>query len=151
MALVISLFFCAWVDGLEGEAVVNDSPVDCQSRGRPSAQFARDRVPAPILFFFEKWQRRNGLSPTVLRRLASIVVSRAVFSASDTPCPARAHHEKQLSTIFPSLTFRPCQKAEVFTSAFIFSKKMAEEEWALTYGSPTARKFSYCNYYFIML
>ena len=30
--------------GLEGEAVVNDSPVDCQSRGRPSAQFARDRV-----------------------------------------------------------------------------------------------------------
>ena len=24
--------------------VVNDSPVDCQSRGRPSAPFARDRV-----------------------------------------------------------------------------------------------------------
>ena len=31
--------------GFEGEAVVNDSPVDCQSRGRPSAQFARESNP----------------------------------------------------------------------------------------------------------
>ena len=37
-------FFCHRRQGLEGEAGVNDSPADCQSRGRPSAQFARERA-----------------------------------------------------------------------------------------------------------
>jgi hypothetical protein len=46
------------------------------------------------------------LSPSVLRRLATIVVSRAIFIASDTPCFARALRSKQLSTVFVSFTFR---------------------------------------------
>ena len=63
---------------------------------------------------WRKSRRSFLLLPWVLRRLASIVVSRATKVASDTPCFARARHEKQLSTVFPSLTFCPCQKSRSF-------------------------------------
>ena len=42
------------------------------------------------------------------------------FTASDTPCFARARHEKQLSTVFPSLTFCPCQNRSRKASVFLF-------------------------------
>ena len=42
----------------------------------------------------------------VLRRLENIVVSRAAKVASDTPYFLRALREKQLSTVFPSLTLK---------------------------------------------
>ena len=45
-----------------------------------------------------------ALRPRVLRRLASILVSRATLVASDTHCPARARRQKQLSTVFVLLT-----------------------------------------------
>ena len=61
------LLFCAWVGGLEGEAVVNDSPVDCQSRGRPSAQFARESNPIiSTIEWFEATQL-NGLIAQLVR------------------------------------------------------------------------------------
>ena len=60
----------------------------------------RSHLTSVFIFSKEKLARRNELSPTVLRRLASIVVSRAVFTASDTPCFARARREKQLSTVY---------------------------------------------------
>ena len=105
-------------------------------------------------FFFEKWRRRNGLSPTVLRRLASIVVSLAVFTASDTPCFARAHQKKRLSTIFSSLTFRPCQIRNsrlirvVSTCCFLFivknCKKVLANQGLFCFGG--AFRYSRCLY-----
>ena len=44
--------------------------------------------------------------PRVLRRLENIVASRAAKAASDAPYFLRALHEKQLSTVFPSLTLQ---------------------------------------------
>ena len=45
------------------------------------------------------------------------------FTASDTPCFARAHREKRLMTVFPSLTFRPCQKPKNFLRLYFFLRK----------------------------
>ena len=61
------------------------------------------------------------LEAAVLRRLASIVVERRGLTTPPTPCFARAHHEKQLSTVFPSLTHHFDQKSaenEPFLTCF---------------------------------
>ena len=48
----------------------------------------------------------------VLRRLENIVVSRVAKATSNTPYFLRALHEKQLITVFPSLTPEVHQKKE---------------------------------------
>ena len=40
------LFLLLWADGLEGETVQSELPVDVRDRGRPSAQFARESSPS---------------------------------------------------------------------------------------------------------
>ena len=54
----------------------------------------------------EKQVQRTVFQKTACEevRLASIVVVRRSFLSPSTPCFARAHHEKQLSTVFPLLT-----------------------------------------------
>ena len=77
---------------------MNDSPVDCQSRERPSAMFAKQTRQRCFCISCVDSRREN------LRRLENIVVSRVAKVTSDTPYFLRALHEKQLSTVFRSFT-----------------------------------------------
>ena len=47
--------------GFEGESVQSELPVDVRDRGRPSAQFARDRIPSsPPGERCSQWKIENG-------------------------------------------------------------------------------------------
>ena len=61
--------FVSNIEGwLEGEAVQSELPMDVRDRGRPSAQFARDRA----LYFPPRdlFPHRNGLVAQLVRALA---------------------------------------------------------------------------------
>ena len=64
-----------------------------------------------LYFFAEKWQRRSGLSPEgspTARKYSRHHRPRKPRTWL-TPYFHRAHRPKQSSTVFASLTFRPCQ------------------------------------------
>ena len=65
-------------------AVVNDSPVDCQSRGRPSAQFTRERVPGGAPLFSSIAQSVERM--TVNHDVTGSSPVRGAISSSEKSC-----------------------------------------------------------------
>ena len=103
-------------------AVVNDSPVDCQSRGRPSAQFARERVPggAPkILRFFYFYLVTSVTRTSLPMEAGSPVRSQVAFFrlrklGSDCSCSADFASSKRLLIVFPCSPRRCTKDFTVF-------------------------------------